>query len=81
MLTTAGLTATGAATMVIAQQLTAAEAGAVASMLGLSEETVSLLQVMHDDMLALVGGGADRYVWVSTTSVEQHFFGSPRRTG
>jgi hypothetical protein len=80
-LTTAGLGSTGAATLVIAQRLSAIEAGSAADLLRLSDETTSLLQVMHDDMVALIGGGADRYVWVSVTSVEQHFFGPAHRSG
>jgi hypothetical protein len=78
-LTRNGLAVTGEATMVIAQRLTAQEASGLAELLRLSAQTTSLLQVMHDDMIALVGGGADRYVWVNATSVEQRFFGPPHR--
>ncbi len=80
-LTPAGTAVTGSATLVLAQRLTAGEAAAAADLLWLSDETAGLLQAMHDDMIALIGGGADRYLWVSPTAIEVHFFGAPHRSG
>jgi hypothetical protein len=78
-LTSVGLPVTGEASMVLTQRLSDLEASAAADLLRLSGQTTSLLQVMHDDMVALIGGGADRYVWVNATGVEQRFFGPPHR--
>jgi hypothetical protein len=41
----------------------------------LSQDSVHLLQVMGDTMIALLGGGADRYVWLTLTPIEQQFAG------
>ena len=30
-------------------------------------------------MVALLGGGADRYVWLAQTELERHYTGAPRR--
>ncbi len=62
------------------QRLTESEAVIAASMLWLAKQSVTEVQMMSDDMIALVGGGANRYVWLTMTSVERHYFGSPRRT-
>jgi hypothetical protein len=80
-LTPAGAAVAGTATLVIAQRLSAAEAAAAADLLWLSDETAGLLQALHDDMVTLIGGGADRYVWVSPTAIESHLFGAPHRSG
>jgi len=80
-LTPAGAPAAGSATLVLAQRLTPDEAAAAADLLWLSDETAGLLQALQDDMVALIGGGADRYVWVNPTTVETHFFGAPQRSG
>jgi hypothetical protein len=80
-LTPAGAAVTGAATLVLSQRLTPGEAAAAADLLWLSDETAGLLQAMHDDMVALIGGGADRYLWVSATAIEAHSFGPPHRSG
>lgn len=65
--------------LVLLQRLTPPEAGQAAASLGLSTETASLFQAMHDDMIAVVGGRADRYVWLSPTQTEQRIFGPPIR--
>jgi hypothetical protein len=80
-LTPAGAPVAGSATLVLAQRLTPDEAAAAADLLWLSDETTGLLQALQDDMVALIGGGADRYVWVTPTAVETHFFGAPHRSG
>jgi hypothetical protein len=65
--------------LVMLQRLGDAEAALAGSALRLSEQSVRLLQVMEDDMLAMLGGGADRYVWVAQTDVERRYTGAPRR--
>jgi hypothetical protein len=65
--------------LVMLQRLGGTEAALAGAALRLSEQSVRLLQVMEDDMLALLGGGADRYVWVAQTDVERRYTGAPRR--
>lgn len=65
--------------LVLLQRLSEPEAALAAVSLGLSAETASLLQAMHDDMVAVVGGRADRYAWFAPTSVEQRLFGPAQR--
>ncbi|OLB75117.1 MAG: hypothetical protein AUI14_21700, partial [Actinobacteria bacterium 13_2_20CM_2_71_6] len=65
--------------LVMLQRLGGTEAALAGAALRLSEQSVRLLQVMEDDMLALLGGGADRYVWVNQTDVERRYTGAPRR--
>jgi hypothetical protein len=67
------------ANLVFLQRLAADEAAAAATVWRLSRETSGLLQMMDSDMLAIVGGGADRYVWTSQTSVEHQILGRPTR--
>jgi ESX secretion system protein EccE len=78
-LTAYGFPAVQESNLVVMQRLAAEEAMAAGSMLRLTPQATKLLQVLRDDMLALVGGGADRYVWVSPTHVEQGQFGKPHR--
>jgi hypothetical protein len=65
--------------LVIMQRLGLSEAAQAASALRLTGQSAQLLQVMEDEMLALIGGGADRYVWMSPTNAERHYAGAPRR--
>jgi hypothetical protein len=65
--------------LVIMQRLTAAEAGIAVPTLGLPAQSGDLLQAMTDDMLALLGGGADRYAWLTPTGTELQYHGAPRR--
>jgi hypothetical protein len=65
--------------MVMMQRLSLVEAALAASALRLTGQSAQLLQRMEDDMVALLGGGADRYVWLSQTGTERQFLGSPRR--
>jgi hypothetical protein len=67
------------ADLVLLQQLGEPEAALAMASLGLSRETATLMQAMRDDMVAVVGGRADRYVWLGATSVEQRLFGPPQR--
>jgi hypothetical protein len=65
--------------LVLLQRLSEPEAALAAAVMGLGGETASLLQAMRDDMVAVAGGRADRYVWFTPTSVEQRLFGAPQR--
>jgi hypothetical protein len=63
----------------ILQRLTAAETAVAENVLRLPHHNLRFLQTMADDMLAAVDDGADRYLWISQTSVEQGLAGAPRR--
>ncbi|MFJ6198339.1 hypothetical protein [Micromonospora sp. NPDC092111] len=63
----------------VLQRLSAAESATAQHALRLPPDSGRFLQVMADDMLTLVGGGADRHLWISQTAVEQHLLGTPRR--
>jgi hypothetical protein len=67
------------ADLVVLQRLGEAEASRASAALRLPERSVGLLQVMADDMAALIGGGAGRYVWLTQTEIERHHTGPPRR--
>jgi hypothetical protein len=67
------------ADLVALQRLTPDEAAVASAALRLTSDTAGLLQLLEPDMLALLGGGADRYVWVSATAVESGRFGAPQR--
>lgn len=78
-LTAFGFPAVQESNLVAVQRLSEDEAIAASSVLRLPGQTTRLLQVLRDDMMALLGGGADRYVWTRPTSVEQRQFGAPQR--
>ncbi|WP_345631607.1 hypothetical protein [Rugosimonospora acidiphila] len=65
--------------LVMMQRLAFGEATLAATALRLTGESTQLLQQMEDEMLALIGGGADRYVWISPTGVERQQGGPARR--
>jgi hypothetical protein len=65
--------------LVMLQCLELSEAALVASALRLTGQSTQLLQRMEDGMLALIGGGADRYVWTNLTAIERHQAGAARR--
>ncbi|MFI6761345.1 hypothetical protein ACIBF5_19630 [Micromonospora sp. NPDC050417] len=65
--------------LVLLQRLSSVEATLAAEALRLPQPSTQFLQVMADDMLALVGDGAERYVWYAQTEVERQFVGGPRR--
>ena len=67
------------AELVALQRLSAEEAAVAAQALQLTEGTAGLLQMLEPDMLALLGGGADRYVWINPTPTETAHLGMPRR--
>jgi hypothetical protein len=74
-----GVPSVEACQMVMMQRLSLVEAALAASALRLTGHSTQLLQRMEDDMVALLGGGADRYVWLSQTGTERQFIGPPRR--
>jgi hypothetical protein len=75
----AGLPELQSGHLVMLKRLSHAEATLSAGPLRLSDQSVRLLQIMEDDMVALLGGGADRYLWLSLTSIERQFAGAGRR--
>lgn len=74
-----GFGAVGESDLVMMQRLSPVEASAARAVLRLTPHTAGLMQAMRDDMLALLGGGADRYLWMNATKIEQDAFGPPRR--
>jgi hypothetical protein len=71
----AGIPALHNCHLVMLKRLTSTEATTAAGALRLSDQSTQLLQIMEGDMMALLGGGADRYVWLTLTSVERQFAG------
>ncbi|GAA4255261.1 hypothetical protein [Dactylosporangium darangshiense] len=65
--------------LVMLQQLSPPEAAVAAAALNLPENGAGPLQEMTPDMLALMGGGANRYVWLAPTSIERQYHGQPAR--
>jgi hypothetical protein len=65
--------------LVMLQRLGSAEAALAGSSLRLPAASTQFLQVMADDMIALVGDGAERYIWFAQTDVERQYAGAPRR--
>ncbi|WP_203660650.1 hypothetical protein [Actinocatenispora rupis] len=78
-LTAYGFPAVQEANLVMMQRLHTTEALSVGSVLRLTDEATRLLTALRDDMLALVGASADRYVWTNPTAIEQQRFGAPHR--
>jgi hypothetical protein len=65
--------------LVLAQRLSPAEARLAASTQRLTRGQADRLQSLGDDMVALIGDGSDRHVWVAATQIEQELFGAARR--
>jgi hypothetical protein len=76
-LTAYGLPTVQESNLTAAQRLGRDEAVATAAALGLRRETVSWLQMMPDEVLALLAGGIDEYVSVAPTQLERARFGRP----
>jgi hypothetical protein len=64
--------------LVIMQRLAAPEASVAVQAMGLTDQNTQLLQMMGEDMLALLDGDT-RYVWLTPTGVERQYNGAPRR--
>jgi hypothetical protein len=75
----AGVSSVQDCDLVVLQRLAGAEAALAGDALRLPAPSTQLLQAMADDMVALIGGGADRYVWLTQTEVERQYAGAPRR--
>jgi hypothetical protein len=78
-LTAFGFPLLAEANVVILQRLTTEETSAATAVLGLAGETARLVQMMYDDMLALIGGGVNRYLWTAPTESEVAILGRPSR--
>jgi hypothetical protein len=75
----AGVPAVQDAQYTLLQRLGSAEATLAASALRLRPHSSQFLQFMADDMIALIEGGTDRYVFLAQTGVEQQQVGAARR--
>jgi hypothetical protein len=75
----AGVSAVRDSDLVMLQRLTGPEATLAGTVLRLPAPSTQFLQVMANDVVALVGGGSDQYVWVTQTEVERQYAGAPRR--
>ncbi|WP_238016514.1 hypothetical protein KZZ52_27870 [Dactylosporangium sp. AC04546] len=69
-----------AADVVLVSRLAPDEAARAAAALDLDQPSTELLQRLDEDMFAVIGGGADRYVWLSPTPAERDLAG-PAVTG
>jgi hypothetical protein len=65
--------------LLILQRLHPTEAAIAEAALRLTGQSAQLLQMMENEMLALIGGGANRYLWLHPTAVERQFFGEAWR--
>lgn len=65
--------------LVLLQRLSGDEAALASGALRLPARSSRFLQVMADDMVALIGDGAQRYIWVAQTDLERQYTGAPRR--
>ncbi|MFC4064076.1 hypothetical protein [Actinoplanes subglobosus] len=65
--------------LVVLQRLGGDEATLAAAALRLRPQSGQLLQTMNDDMVALIGDGDDRYLFLHQTGIEQQYVGLPRR--
>ncbi|BCY06455.1 hypothetical protein L3i22_015430 [Actinoplanes sp. L3-i22] len=74
-----GLAALQESQLALLQRLGGDEASLAASALKLRPHSSQFLQFMADDMLALIGEGTDRYLFLAQTQTEQQFVGLPRR--
>jgi hypothetical protein len=74
-----GVPAVQDADLVLLQRIGSAEAAFIANALRLPAPSVQYLQTMADDMMAMVAGGSDHYLWFAQTDVERQYGGPPRR--
>jgi hypothetical protein len=65
--------------LVLMQRLTPNEAALVAPALRLTPHSAQQLQLLRDDMMALVAGGGNHYVWLDQDPTELHRLGRPGR--
>lgn len=74
-----GVPALQEAQLTLLQRLGGDEAALVGSALRLRRHSGQFLQFMADDMIALIGDGTERYLWLAQTPTEQQHAGLPRR--
>jgi hypothetical protein len=74
-----GMSALGSADLVLLQRLQAGEAQIAAHVLGLNATTMRLMQQLEPEMLAVLGEGSHRYVWLHRTAIENYLLGAPQR--
>jgi len=74
-----GVPAVQEGNLVMLQRLDGTEAELARAALRLSARSARLAQVLEDNMLAMLGGGVDRYVWLAQSEVERRLIGAPRR--
>jgi hypothetical protein len=74
-----GLGAVQRCDLLMMQRLAPDEAQVAEYALRLTGQHAQLLQMMEDEMLALIGGGANRYLWFRSTTMEKQFIGAPWR--
>lgn len=65
----------------IVQCLTGPEAAVMQAQLRLSTQTAGLLQALRPDMVAVLGAGPEKYLWLTPTPGEVQRLGAPRRAG
>ncbi|NIH84501.1 hypothetical protein [Amycolatopsis granulosa] len=65
--------------LVLMQRLTPNEAALLAPALQLTQRTSQQLQVLRDDMLAVLAGETNHYVWVDPAPAERERLGRPGR--
>ncbi|GAA2611573.1 hypothetical protein GCM10010399_48060 [Dactylosporangium fulvum] len=65
--------------LVVLQRLHTTEAAVARTALQLDPQSVQRLQMLENEMLALIGGGANRYLWLHPTSAERQTMGNARR--
>jgi len=78
-LTAANSVSVSDAHVVLLQRLRPEEASICVAALRLTAPTEHKLQQLHDEMLAVVISGIERYLWFATTSVEHEILGPPHR--
>jgi len=78
-LTAANSVSVSDAHVVLLQRLRPEEASICVAALRLLAVTEQKLQQLHDEMLAVVISGVERYLWFATTSVEDEILGPPHR--
>lgn len=74
-----GIAALQESQLTLLQRLGGAEAALATSALRLRRHSGQFLQVMADDMMALISDGTDRYLSLAQTRVEHEHVGPPRR--
>jgi hypothetical protein len=74
-----GMSVLSTADLTMMQRLAPDEAQLAAYALRMSAQSTQLVQMLEPEMLALMGGGANRYVWLRLTAVERQLLGAPQR--